>query len=87
MGHRPSTPTAQALLRLYHKAQTVEGMERALAEIHARGISVHGQIADSLVNGDTINAFIRLYAHNLNRRWLRNHREFLRLTEYLDATQ
>lgn len=165
-------------LRAFKKAQTVEGMERAIAAIHQRGISVHGmfvfggddddahtirqtaewakqqgiatvqfliltplpgtrtfdeletegrlllrdwslydthhvvfrpkrmsphelqletfraqgsfyswgQIADSLVNGDAINAAVRLYAHNLNRRWIRNHRDFLRLTEYLGAT-
>jgi len=166
-------------LAAYKKAQTVEGMERAIAAIHKRGISVHGmfvfggddddtetirrtadwakaqgiatvqfliltplpgtrtfrelesegrlllrdwslydthhvvfrpkrmtphelqletfraqgsfyswgQIADSLVNGDAINAAVRLYAHNLNRQWLRSHREFLRVTEYLGATQ
>ncbi len=45
-----------------------------------------GQIVQRLANGDVVNAAICLYAHNLNRKWLRSHRDFIRMTRYMDAT-
>jgi len=45
------------------------------------------QVLSRLAEGDLLNAIVRAYAGNHNRRWLKKNRDFVRMTRYLGATK